>query len=119
MKAHRALGSAPASKSNRVIRAWLHFEHAPCYDKAQAFHALSDGHSKYIWRPIDGTEQLFDLDKDPREEHDLSKDAAHHRALETWRTIIIERLLNRPEGFSDGNRLVTGRPYRPLHTPCP
>ena len=102
---------------NRAVRPWLHFEHAPCYSKAQAFHALTDGHFKYIWRPTDGTQQLFDLDKDPREEHDLSKDAAHRQTLETWRATLTERLAHRPEGFSDGNQLVPGRPYRPLHAP--
>ena len=56
----------------REIRPWLHFEHAPCYSKQQAFHALTDGRFKYVWRPHDGTERLFDLDMDPREEHDLS-----------------------------------------------
>ena len=101
----------------RVIRPWLHFEHAPCYSKAQAFHALTDGHFKYIWRPTDGTQHLFDLDTDPREEHDLSKDAAHSQALETWRATLVERLAHRPEGFSDGSQLVPGRPYRPLHAP--
>ncbi|HUT90766.1 MAG TPA: sulfatase-like hydrolase/transferase [Thermoguttaceae bacterium] len=100
---------------DRVIRPWLHFEHATCYSEAQAFHALTDGRFKYIWRPADGTEHLFDLDNDLREEHDLSKDAAHRQTLETWRGTLTERLARRPEGFSDGDRLIPGRPYRPLH----
>ena len=104
---------------NRVIRPWLHFEHAPCYSKAQAFHALTDGHFKYIWRPTDGMEHLFDLDNDLREEHDLSKHAAHRQTLETWRATLTKRLADRPEGFSDGNKLIPGRPYRPLHAPQP
>ena len=104
---------------NCVIRPWLHFEHAPCYSKAQAFHALTDGHIKYIWRPTDGTQQLFDLDQDPREEHDLSKDAAHRQTLGTWQATLIERLAHRPEGFSDGKQLIPGCPYRPLHVPRP
>jgi len=94
----------------RVPREWLHFEHAPCYGKAQAFHALTDGHFKYIWRPEDGAEQLFDLDKDPHEEHDLSKSPA----LEPWRQRLVKRLAGRPEGFSDGQRLIAGRPYPSL-----
>jgi len=97
------------------IRPWLHFEHATCYGKAHAFHALTDGRFKYIWRPLDGTEHLFDLDNDPHEEHDLSKDAAHRQTLETWRATLTERLAQRPEGFSDGERLIPGRPYPPLH----
>lgn len=99
----------------QVIREWLHFEHAPCYSEAQAYHALTDGHYKYIWRPADGKEQLFDLDKDLREEDDLSNDASQQVALQTWRRRLVERLANRPEGFSQDGRLIPGRPYRPLN----
>ena len=93
-----------------VAREWLHFEHAPCYGPAQAFHALTDGHFKYIWRPLDGTEQLFDLEKDPHEEHDLAKTPA----VKIWRQRLVQRLAGRPEGFSDGKKLIAGRPYRAL-----
>ena len=98
----------------RVIRPWLHLEHAPCYSEQQAFHALTDGHYKYIWRPLDGSEQLFNLDKDLREEHDLSKEPAEHVTLEKWRERLIKQLVGRPEGFSDGTKLIAGRPYPPL-----
>jgi arylsulfatase A-like enzyme len=97
------------------IRKWLHFEHAPCYSKEQAYHALTDGRYKYIWRPTDGTEQLFDLDNDPREEHDLSKDASGGAMLQEWRQRMIKRLANRPEGFSADGKLIAGRPYKPLN----
>jgi arylsulfatase len=100
-------------------RPWLHFEHAPCYSQEQSFHALTDGHIKYIWRPQTGREQLFDLDKDPREEHDLTLHAAHSPALEQWRARLVDRLAGRPEGFSDGHRLITGRSYPPLHPKGP
>ncbi len=96
------------------IREWLHMEHAPCYGSRQAFHALTDGRFKYIWRPTDGAEQLFDLEADPREEHDLSRDATRRAELEAWRMRLVRRLAGRPEGFSDGARLVPGRPYPPL-----
>jgi arylsulfatase A-like enzyme len=101
------------------IRPWLHFEHAPCYSKNQAFHALTDGRFKYLWRPNDGTEHLFDLDKDPREEHDLSADADNRDLLAQWRARLVQRLANRPEGFSDGSRLIAGRPYPPVQAGTP
>jgi hypothetical protein len=101
----------------RAIRAWLHLEHALCYSKAQAFHALTNGHFKYIWRPTDGVEQLFNLDEDPGEVHDLSQNAAHRQTLQEWRATLAKRLADRPEGFSDGVRLVAGRPYRPSYSP--
>ncbi|MCH5375805.1 MAG: sulfatase-like hydrolase/transferase, partial [Planctomycetes bacterium] len=96
------------------FRPWLHFEHATCYSKSQAFHALTDGHLKYIWRPYDGKEHLFDLDRDPREEHDLSTEVGCRESLEQWRGRLVQRLAGRPEGFSDGSRLIPGRPYPPL-----
>lgn len=96
-------------------RQWLHFEHAPCYSKEQAYHALTDGRYKYIWRPTDGAEQLFDLDKDPQEEHDLSKEASSSAKLQQWRQRLVERLADRPEGFSVDGRLVAGRPYPALN----
>ncbi|MHC4060448.1 MAG: sulfatase-like hydrolase/transferase [Planctomycetota bacterium] len=100
---------------NQVIREWLHFEHAPCYSQEQAYHALTDGRFKYIWRPLDSTEHLFDLKKDPKEEHDLSKEQDHLPALMTWQSRLIERLAARPEGFSENGQLIPGRPYRALN----
>lgn len=94
------------------VRPWYHFEHAPTYGDAQAFHALTDGRLKYIWRPKDGAEQLFDLARDPGEARDLSRDPAHGAALTQWRETLATRLAGRPEGFSEGGRLVVNRPYR-------
>jgi hypothetical protein len=96
----------------QVIRTWLHFEHAPCYSRDQAFHALTDGRFKSIWRPTDGSQQLFDLETDPQEERDPSLIASRRDLLKTWRN----RLAQRPEGFSDGESLIAGRPYPPLQS---
>lgn len=96
------------------IRPWVHLEHSPCYSREQAFHALTDGHFKYIWRSGDGAEQLFDLEKDPQENHDLARDTETGPILKEWRGRMIQRLAGRPEGFSDGTRLIAGRPYPAL-----
>ncbi|GAB6167456.1 arylsulfatase [Thermostilla marina] len=110
----------PAARGkDTLIRPWLHFEHAPCYSKAQAFHALTDGRIKYIWRPTDGSELLFDLVNDPKEEHNLADDPTHAETLRHWRSILIERLARRPEGFTDGKRLIPGRPYPALNDGVP
>jgi arylsulfatase A-like enzyme len=101
------------------IRPWLCFEHAPCYSNEQAFHALTDGHLKYIWRPYDGKEHLFDLDNDPREEHDLAADPSRQDSLVQWRSRLARWLAPRPEGFSDGKRLIAGRPYPPIQPGMP
>jgi arylsulfatase A-like enzyme len=92
-------------------REWLHFEHAPTYSEEQGFHALVDGRLKYIWRPKTGREQLFDLVADPREEDDLAARPTHAATLASWRERLVRRLAGRPEGFSEGGRLIAGRPY--------
>jgi arylsulfatase A-like enzyme len=95
----------------RSIRSWLHAEHAPCYSEMQAYQMLTDGRAKYIWRPQDGTEQLFDLERDPRELHDLSTCVDREQELALWRSRMVHSLRGRPEGFVDGDRLVAGRPF--------
>jgi len=93
------------------VRDVLHGEHATCYDAEQGYHMLTDGRMKYIWRPASGTEQLFDLGNDPQELHDLSALSDKSDEMSTWRGRIIEELKGRPEGFTDGTRLVAGREY--------
>lgn len=106
---------AVSQGESKQVRPWLHFEHAPCYSKAQAFQALTDGHFKYIWRPWDGREHLFDLEADPQEEHDLSVDPDQAERLAEWRKLLAARLASRPEGFTDGTQLIPGRKYLPLN----
>ena len=60
---------------------------------------LTDGKTKYIWYPGTGDEQLFDLEKDPAEKHDLSRDPEHRRLCAQWRKLLVQELQGRPEGF--------------------
>ncbi len=92
-------------------RPWLHSEHAPAYSREQAYHFLTDGKLKYIWRPLNGEEQLFDLENDPGELVNLAAAATHESTLRLWRSRLAEYLVDRPEGFSDGANLIPGRPY--------
>ena len=75
------------------VREQLHFEHAPCYSQAQAYHALTDGRYKYIWRPRDGSEQLFDLEADPGETRNLAGGPNPARELQTWRSAMVGHVL--------------------------
>ena len=72
---------------------------------------LTDGREKYIWRPHDGREQLFDLTHDPQELHDLGRVPDARDRVAVWRQRLVEQLQHRPEGFSDGTRLIAGRDY--------
>ncbi len=99
------------------VRSMLHGEHAPCYDDEQGYHFLTDGRMKYIWRPFSGKEELFDLQEDPHERHDLGQQPEQHAQCRRWRNQLIEILKGRPEGFSDGTQLIAGRPYAALLPP--
>jgi len=83
----------------------LHIEHAPMHQ------SLTDGKEKYVWLVKDGREQFFDLTSDPTELRDLSADPSRADRVALWRRRLIEQLRGRPEGFTDGEKLVPGRPY--------
>jgi arylsulfatase len=86
-------------------REHLHIEHAPTHQ------TLTDGKRKFIWHVADGSEQFFDLEADPQERHDLIDDDRRRDEIDHWRGLLVDELAERPEGFSDGTRLVPGRPY--------
>jgi len=85
-------------------RPYLHGEHAG------TAHFLTDGVEKYIWFAADGREQFFNLKDDPTECHDLSRTVN----LAEWRNRLIRELRNRPEGFTDGKKLIAGCRYAPV-----
>ncbi len=87
-------------------REYMHIEHAPMH------HTLTDGREKYIWFVEDGREQFFDLAGDPQELHECGGE--HPDRLAHWRGIMVRELHPRPEGFSDGQRLIPGRTYQPV-----
>ena len=89
----------------RNWRPHLHLECSP------DFHCLTDGKEKYIWFVSDGREQLFDPEGDPGELHDLAVDTEAEERLASRRVKMVQELENRPEGFSDGMRLIPGWPY--------
>lgn len=70
---------------------------------------LTDGKMKYIWHVTSGREQLFDLEHDYQELHDLSTDPAYGDVLENWRMRLVKELAGRPEGYSDGEKLIPGK----------
>ncbi len=95
----------PLLKGGSIERGFVHAEHGD-YDGLM-WHMLTDGREKYIWHSDDGSEQLFNLDDDPNELNDLSDSAD----LDPWRRRLIEKLKGRPEGFTDGAKLIPGRAH--------
>ncbi len=49
---------------------------------------------------------------DYREQHDLSADPAYEKDLVFFRNALIRELRGRPEGFTDGERLIPGQTPR-------
>jgi len=79
----------------RARREWIDLEHYICYDRTNHWTALTDGRWKYIRSQFDGSEQLFDLVKDPGETR-LSENAD---ALRLWRRRMDENLAPRGAGW--------------------
>jgi arylsulfatase A-like enzyme len=92
----------------------LHGEHAGCYEKADGMHYLVDSGTKYVWYSQTGQEHLFNLRADPHELHDLAQGPDGETLLGPWRHRLIARLRDRPEGFTDGDRLIPGRRHEEL-----
>ena len=91
-----------------TVREYLHGEHTLL---GQSIQWLTDGHEKYVWFSSDDHEQLFNLDDDPAELHNLASSATERTAH--WRERLMQELAGREEGFVDGGRLVAGRPVQP------
>ncbi|MGH9468992.1 MAG: arylsulfatase [Terriglobia bacterium] len=78
------------------------------------WNALTDGHTKYIFHTWDGSEQLFDLDGDPHELHDLASDSGHESQLRLWRRRMVAHLAERGDAWVKNGKLVVGRPRIPI-----
>jgi arylsulfatase A-like enzyme len=92
----------------------LHGEHAPTYMPEDGVHFLVSERTKYVWYSHSGRERLFDLEADPHELHDLLRDPDGEARVAPWRQTLIACLRQRPEGFTNGERLIPGRPHRHL-----
>ncbi len=86
----------------------LHGEDAGTYGPEYATQYLTDGPWKYVWHIQSGREQLFDLDNDPKELHDLALDSGSDEQLHPWRERLVQELSGRPEGFVRDGELSTG-----------
>ncbi len=78
-------------------RPWLDLEHATCYSRDNYWCALTDGRWKYVCFLRTGAEQLFDLEADPSERHDLAADPHFAATLSLWRGRMVDHLAVRGE----------------------
>ncbi len=84
-------------------RRWLHGEHAFGERSNQYIVTEKD---KYVWFPITGQEQYFDLQNDPNELHNAIADDKHQARIEQLRQAMAETLTGREEGFVRDGRLT-------------
>ncbi|MBD3265687.1 arylsulfatase [bacterium] len=105
-----------AAGDTKNWRDYLDLEHDVCYSTDNHWNALTDGRMKYIYHAKSGEEQLFDLDTDPGELHDLAKKPNHQSTLKTWRERMVDHLAERGETFVKNGKL-TKRPKRQLLSP--
>ncbi len=90
-------------------RPYVHGEHSACYHPENAMQFLTDGREKYIWNPVTGAEQLFNLQADPDECRELSGNPDSAERLSFWKQRLVEKLAPRQEdGLSDGRKLIPG-----------
>ena len=95
----------------REWREYIHGEHA--YGP-QSNHFIVDGRWKYAWFSQDGREFLFDLRNDPDELHNLADAPEAEPVLKEMRARLVRELTGREEGYTDGERLIPGRPARAI-----
>lgn len=94
-------------RGGKQWREWIDLEHSTCYAPENYWWGLTDGRVKYIYYVPDGREQLFDLEKDPGEEHNLAPDRDHRGVLETWRQRLVEHMSERGKPFVVNGKLGT------------
>lgn len=102
----------PAIAGEGPVRDHLHGEHVIGQLGYHSMQWIRSERYKYLWFSGDGHEQLFDLETDPLEEHDLAADPAHADELAQHRALLVDALREREEGFVDGDDLVPGRPIQ-------
>lgn len=89
-------------------RSWLHGEHT--YGGLSNHYIVTET-DKFCWFSQTGREQYFQLSSDPHELQDRIGDPDCQERIGYLRGLLIETLRKRPEGFSDGSRLIPGREY--------
>jgi arylsulfatase A-like enzyme len=83
----------------RGWRETLDLEHSTCYWPENQWTGLTDGRHKYIYYAPTGQQELFDLQDDPGELHDLAGDPAHAGLAKEWRDRMIAHLAERGEPY--------------------
>lgn len=87
-------------------REFLHGEHS--YGDL-SHHFIVTKRDKYIWFSLDGREQYFCLETDPHELHNAIHDEDCQGRIKQLRQELVQKLLNREEGYVQGGQLIAGQ----------
>ncbi|MEG0329020.1 MAG: arylsulfatase [Longicatena sp.] len=90
-----------------IERKYLHGEHSGIYEQSNQW--ITTNKDKYIWFTQTNIEQYFDLERDPKETHNLINDPTYQKQISVLRNHLIDELKNREEGYSDGKQLIPNR----------
>ncbi len=94
----------------------LDLEHRQIYWGGNSWVALTDGRHKFIYFTTSGRQQLFDLQHDPHELHDLAAAGEHAGMVNRWRRRMAEFLAVRGERWvKDGKLVIQKHPV--MHSP--
>lgn len=95
-----------------IARTYLHGEHS--FHSGFSNHYIVTSTDKYIWYSETGEEQYFDLAKDRKETHNAIADVQYQSRIQMLRQYLIQELMNREEGYSDGKQLIVGKTAKTL-----
>ena len=91
-------------------REYLHGEHSG--DETTGNQYIVTKTDIYCWFMQSGREQYFDLSKDPFERHDKIDAPACSKRIAYLRSLLMQELREREEGYTDGSRLIAGQSQR-------
>jgi len=103
-------------------RGTLDLEHSTCYWPENQWTGVTDGRFKYVYYAPTGQQQLFDLEADPHEVHDLVLDPESATLVAEWRARMVETLAERGEPYVvDGDLGIRakGMLYSPNYPDAP
>ena len=82
---------------------YLYGEH---FEDEAATRMIRKGKHKLIYYPVGNRTQLFDLEADPREMHDLSEDTAYEKVRSELADLLVSRLYGSDMEWLENGRLV-------------
>ncbi|MGE4489950.1 MAG: sulfatase-like hydrolase/transferase, partial [Kiritimatiellales bacterium] len=92
------LGQASNGSTNRILFG----------NSCDRYYAVIGSRYKYMWCKAGGAEQLFDLEKDPMEQHELIAAGTHRETAQSMRGQLIEFLEKQNNPAVCTGELVTG-----------